>query len=167
MPLTRLAPPIAACALLLGMLLASPVMPARAAGPVADTRAVEDITALLRDFLAKVDQAATHDRFWADDLVYTSGAGAVKDKAAIMKSFEAEPEAAKSTGPAGSPARYDAEDILVRPFGDSAALTFRLVAHAADGTRSHFRNSGMFVRRNGAWQVVTWQATPEPAVPAQ
>ena len=153
--------------LLLGLLLVSSVMPSRAGEPVAGPQVVEDITALLRDFLANVDQAATHDRFWAADLVYTSAAGAVNDKPGIMKNFETKPETANNAEPSEPQGSYSAEDILVRPFGDSAALTFRLVAHAADGTRSHFRNSGMFVRRNGAWQAVTWQATREPAVPAK
>jgi hypothetical protein len=161
----------------LSMLLLTLSLPiaAHANDAAADAQAVADITALVNDFLEHVDQAATHDRFWASDLVYTSSAGTVTDKAEIMKGFEEAPEpepapAAEATpatapdAPPAEPERYTAEDILVRPFGDTAALTFRLVHHGADGKRSFYRNSGMFVRRDGRWQVVTWQATkvPEP-----
>jgi hypothetical protein len=54
---------------------------------------------------------------------------------------------------------FSAEDILVRPYGDMAALTFRLVEHDPDGKISYFRNSGTFLWRRGKWQAITWQAT--------
>ncbi|MGQ0800209.1 MAG: nuclear transport factor 2 family protein [Pseudomarimonas sp.] len=131
--------------------------------PVTQQQTTAEITALLQDFLAKVDQAATHDRFWAEDLIYTSSAGKVNRKADIMKGFEAPP--AKADLPAEPKESYSADDIVVRQFGDTAALTFRLTRHAADGSQSHYRNSGMFVRRNSQWQVVTWQATVVPVEP--
>src|SRR3954469_3407430 len=46
-----------------------------------------EITVLLREFLSKVDSAEVHDRFWADDLIYTGATGAVKSKADTMKSM--------------------------------------------------------------------------------
>jgi hypothetical protein len=87
----------------------------------------------------------------------------VTSKAEIMKGFEATPAPA-SDAPAEPQDSYTAEDILVRPHGDAAALTFRLVLHHADGTKAFYRNSGMLLRRNGKWEVITWQATkvPEP-----
>jgi hypothetical protein len=119
------------------------------------------ITKSLSDFLAFNSDAAQHDRFWADDLVYTSSAGSVKTKPDIMKGFA---DRAKPGAPKAEPrSTYSAEDVLVRVYGDTAALTFRLVARSADGTMSTFRNSGTFVNRNATWQVVTWQATKEPA----
>lgn len=133
--------------------------------PVAVASAAEDsattvkaISALLLEFLTRVDEPAMHARFWADDLVYTSGKAEVKSKAAILASFSA-----AEKDPAAPRARYEAEDVNVRAYGDTAALTFRLVAHLPDGTTAHYRNSGTFLRRGGIWQVVTWQATPEPA----
>ena len=57
---------------------------------------------------------------------------------------------------------YSAEDIVVRPYGSTAALTFRLVAHNPDGTVQYYRNSGTLLLRDGRWQVVTWQATKVP-----
>lgn len=152
--------PVAIGVLLLGMLLAAPVA-AHDGDPVDESRVVARITAMLQDFLANVGEAAAHDRFWAADLVYTSSGGVMNSKPGIMKGFDTPP--ASPAPPAEPEVRYSAEDILVRPFDDSAALTFRLVAHAADGTRTEFRNSGMLVNRDGQWQVVTWQATRIPA----
>ncbi len=153
-----------ALALLLGMLLHATIAISQEATPKAEAQAESEITALVNEFLANVDQRAAHDRMWAADLVYTSSAGKVSSKADILRGFDAEANAGAE--PAEPGPSYSAEDILVRPYGDSAALTFRLVAHAADGSRSFFRNSGMLLRRQGQWQVVTWQATREPEEPA-
>ena len=120
-----------------------------------------EITKSLNDFLTFNADAAQHDRFWAEDLVYTASTGLVKTKPDIMKAFA---DAAKPDAPKAAPrAKYSAEDVLVRVYGDTAALTFRLVSLGADGTRATFRNSGTLLRRNGKWQVITWQATKEPA----
>jgi hypothetical protein len=123
-----------------------------------DPKAAQDsITRLLKEFLAKNDDPAQHDRFWADDLVYTSSKGDVTNKPDIMKALtasKADPNEPKET--------YAAEDILVRPYGTTAALTFRLVRHTSDGKLQYYRNSGTLLLRNGRWQVVTWQATKIP-----
>jgi hypothetical protein len=119
-----------------------------------------EISAMLTTFLTPAvnNSGAGHERFWADDLVYTSSAGKVMSKADIMKSFagESKPESGKQ--PESGPV-FSAEDILVRPYGDMAALTFRLVEHDPDGKISYFRNSGTFLWRRGKWQAITWQAT--------
>ena len=129
--------------------------------PAAVEQTKAAITKSLNDFLTFNSDAAQHDRFWADDLVYTSSAGLVKTKAEIMKGFAdaTNPGAAK----AESRSTYSAEDVLVRVYGDTAALTFRLVAKNVDGTVATYRNSGTLLHRQGKWQVVTWQATKEPA----
>jgi len=128
-----------------------------------DERTRAEISALLNQFLAptQMASAANHDRFWADDLVYTSSSGAVRSKADILKSFESAPKPDVNATPEPAPV-FSAEDVLVRPYGDMAALTFRLVEHDPDGKVSYFRNSGTFLRRNGKWQAVTWQATRVP-----
>lgn len=131
-------------ALILSLLLAA------SAGPEAE------VTALLTEFLAKVDDPAMHERFWADDLIYTSAKGVVRSKAEILAAMRAEKpdkSAPKET--------YDAEDVKVRAFAPGVAvLNFRLVRHAGAET-SYFRNSGTFVKRKGRWQAVSWQATAE------
>ena len=119
-----------------------------------------DIASMLTTFLTPAvnNTAAGHERFWADDLVYTSSAGKVMSKRDILKSFAEEPKA--KAGDAAKPGPvFTAEDVLVRPYGDMAALTFRLVEHDPDGKISYFRNSGTFLLRDGKWQAITWQAT--------
>lgn len=120
---------------------------------------VTAITALLGEFLANVDDPAMHARFWADDLVYTSGKAEVKTKTEIVSGVAAAAQASTATTPRTS---YGAEDVRVRPYGNFAALNFRLLVKNPDGTQWHARNSGTFVWRDGRWQVVTWQATREP-----
>ena len=115
---------------------------------------------LLHDFLTNNADPARHDRFWADDLVYTSSVAAVRTKADILKGFAAAPAPEAGAKPEAHPI-YSAEDVLVRPYGTTAALTFRLVARNPDGQVLSYRNSGTFLFRDGQWRAVTWQATKE------
>lgn len=132
----------------------------------------EQLKAMLSDFLAgaaKNDPAA-HDRFWADDLVYTGASGKVKTKAEIMQSVRE--EAAKPPDPNQPKVSYGAEDIVVHDFGNFAVVNFRLVAHSDDHGKqdtSYYRNTGTFAKRNGQWKVVAWQATKieQPTQPAK
>jgi hypothetical protein len=152
----------AAVTLVFGLLtvLAFPGTPALAAE---DGNTVAEITQLLGWFLAPGNnpKAATHQRFWADDLVYTRSTGLVTTKAEIMAGL-----AGGDQLPADG-ISWSAEDVLVRPYDDAAALTFRLVGRAADGSTKRYRNSAMFLKRDGEWRAVTWQATPilEPDAP--
>jgi hypothetical protein len=116
-----------------------------------------DITQLLRDFLAKVEDPATHERFWADDLIYTSAGGVVRTKAEIVKSVRE--GAAQPKDPKEPKVTFGADDVTVRPFGETAVLNFKLVQHTEGQPDNFFRNSGTFVKRDGKWQVVSWQAT--------
>jgi hypothetical protein len=121
----------------------------------ADAKA--DITQLLQNFLAKVDESATHENFWADDLIYTGSSGVVRTKQEIVKSVR---EGAAQPPAANEPkVTFGAEDVTVREFGDTAVLNFKLVQHTEGKPDNFFRNSGTFVKRNGKWQVVSWQAT--------
>jgi len=121
-----------------------------------------EITMLLYEFLAgQGNGAASHDRFWSEDLVYTSSSGKVMSKTDIMASCADAPKIDESQ-PRDPETTFTATEILVRPCGEMAALTFRLVAHNPDGNPGYCRNSGTLLRRNGKWQVITWQATKEP-----
>lgn len=125
-------------------------------------QAEHQITALLQEFLANVDKVEMHDRFWAEDLIYTSGMGVVRTKADILKAMRDAELKKPAPDKAAEPARrdtYTAEDVTVRAYGDLAVLNFKLVQNAADGKTNHFRNSGTFAKRNGKWQVINWQAT--------
>lgn len=145
--------------LLAAVVLASSLTLAAADPAPEPDRTRAAVAELLTEFLAKVDDPAMHARFWADDLVYTSGKGEVRRKADILAAMASAPR------DAGPRTTYAAEDVVVRPYGTTAALTFRLVAHQPDGTTLRFRNSGTFLWREGRWEVVTWQATPIAATP--
>jgi ketosteroid isomerase-like protein len=118
------------------------------------------LSGLLKNFLAHADDRAAHERFWAEDLVYTSSAGERIGKADILREFDA-PGAAADT----PPVTYSAEEIRIRQYGDSAVVAFRLVATPADaaGTTNYYFNTGTFVKRDGEWRAVAWQATRIPA----
>ncbi len=123
----------------------------------------EDLTRMLHDFLAGVTEAETHDRFWADDLIYTSSSGSRTTKANIMQGFEERDETVPDApGPA-----FSAEDIQVKVYDDMAIVAFRLVGTPPEnaeelGLQNYF-NTGTFLKRDGKWQVVAWQATIIPA----
>ena len=142
-----------------GWLLPLVFLAATTFAPAQDPKSTQDaITRLLQEFLAHNDEAAQHNRFWSGDLVYTSAKGEVKDKADIMKGV-----ATNKPDPAKPKDTYTAEDVMVRPYGTTAALTFRLVRHIPDGKLQYYRNSGTLLLRDSRWQVVTWQATLIPA----
>ena len=126
----------------------------------ADVRA--EIASLLNEFLARVDDPAMHERFWAEDLVYVSAAGVVRSKAEILKSMRAgDTPGVRDKKPDEPKTTFSAEEVKVRPRGAAVALlNFRLVQHAGEKT-NYFRNSGTFAKRDGRWQVVSWQATRE------
>ena len=158
---------------LLGSLLAVGLAFAQASrpAPAPPRDAKAEVTVLLQEFLSKVTSPAMHQRFWADDVIYVSNAGVVRTKADILKGMKAEePAVAGGTGaaPAAPTGGYSAEDVVVRQFGETIVLNFRLVQHTAGQPDTLFRNSGVFVLRDGRWQVVSWQATrvaPSPPRP--
>ena len=117
------------------------------------------LTALLQAFLAGASKndATAHDRFWSKDLVYTSSAGARFGKADIMAGLESANDE--------TPSIYSAEDIRIQQFGDTAVVTFRLVATPmqAVGEVAEYFNTGTFVKTSERWQAVAWQATKIPA----
>jgi hypothetical protein len=128
-----------------------------AAGDVAPAAA--ELTELLDRFLdgASRDDIAAHERFWADDLVYTSSSGERTDKAAILASLRTPPVTPEE------PLAYSAENVRVRQYGDTAVVAFRLVGTpAGGGAPLHYLNTGTFVRRDGEWRAVAWQATRVP-----
>lgn len=122
------------------------------------------LTKMLNEFLvgAGKNDAAVHDTFWADDLIYTRSAGVRIDKAELMKGVRSAP-AAKAGDPVSV---YTAEDIKILQYGDTAVVAFRLVSTTtkSDGTKTvgNNLNTGTFVKRGGKWQVVAWQSTVVP-----
>ena len=124
-----------------------------------------ELTKLLNDFLAGASKndIAMHDRFWADELVYTSALGRRKSKADIMRELKAESGATPK--PDEGTVVYTAEDIRIQQYGDTAVVAFRLVAttdKAGTKTVANYFNTGTFLKRNAKWQVIAWQATALP-----
>lgn len=128
-----------------------------------DAPAGAELSSMLDDFLAgaSVNDAAAHERFWSDDLVYTSSRGLRFGKAEILEGLQAEDEA----GDSGPEVVYSAEDVRIREYGDTAVVAFRLLGALQDdsGDVLEYLNTGTFVRRDGEWRVVAWQATAIPA----
>ena len=123
-----------------------------------------ELTKLLHDFLAGASRndAAMHDRFWADDLIYTSALGARRGKAELMKNVRSD----EPPKPEDGTTVYTAEDIRVQQYGDTAIVAFRLVAttdKAGAKEVSNYFNTGTFLKRGGKWQAVGWQATKIPS----
>jgi len=118
-----------------------------------------ELAALVDEFLAgaSVNDAAMHDRFWHDDLIYTSSSGARYGKQTILDGMDS------STATDEATAVYTADQVNIRlPAANVAVVTFRLVATGNDGAVDYFLNSGVFQRTNGVWQASTWQATRIP-----
>lgn len=127
-----------------------------------------ELTRLLHDFLAGASRndASVHERFWADDLIYTRSAGRRVNKADVMRDVRSAPPP-KPTDPKTV---YTGEDIRIQQYGDTAVVAFRLVSTTeAGGTKqiANNLNSGTFVKREGKWQVVNWQSTRMPRTEAE
>src|SRR5215213_5506522 len=131
-----------------------------------------ELTRLINEFLAGAgkNDAAVHDRFWADDLIYTRSAGVRTNKEELMKGVRSAPPKKE-----GDPTTiYTAEDIRIQQYGNAAVVAFKLVGNTikADGTKTvtNNLNTGTFVKRKGEWRAVAWQSTiippPQPAAAA-
>ena len=156
------------------LLIAAALVNANLAMAADDTA---ELTRMLNEFLvgASVDDAAAHDRFWAEDLIYTSSSGERISKADIMGGLSAPAPASEDEDKAGAEAIeaatvYSAEDIRIQQYGDTAIVAFKLVGTtSASGANTgaapevlYYYNTGTFLRRDGQWQVVAWQATRIP-----
>lgn len=121
----------------------------------------EILTELLDDFLAgaSVNDAYMHDRFWAEDLIYTGSAGTRTTKPEIMQELTNQPVNESEETPV-----YHAEELQINLYGETAVAAFRLVAAFDSGPERdmQFYNTGTFVKRDGQWKAVAWQATRIP-----
>jgi len=120
-----------------------------------------ELNKLLNDFLAATTDPAMHERFWADDLIYTRSAGRRVSKSEVLHDIRSAP----APKPGDPKTVYSAEDVRIQQYGNTAIVAFRLVGTTAtdEGPQvARFLNSGTFLKRNGKWQVVNWQATRMP-----
>ena len=122
----------------------------------------QTLESLLHEFLdgASFNDAAIHDRFWAEDLIYTGSNGNRITKADIMSGVTENPD--RSIEPETV---YSGDKIQINIYGETAVVAFRLIADFRDGSepdRIYFYNTGTFVNRDGEWRAVAWQATRIP-----
>jgi hypothetical protein len=116
----------------------------------------------IHSFLANVpkNDPKVFEDFFADDVIYTRSAGVTVTKPDIIKNIDVR----QSNDPE---ATFDGDDFTVHTYGDAAVVNFRLIMHnLVDGRKEtiYFRNTGTFVKREGKWQAVAWQATRVPGV---
>lgn len=152
------------------LVLPSSLLDAASSQSPAPSATARQLTDMLNQFLADVpkNNPASYDRFFADDVIYTRNTGAVTTKADIIRGVSAS---------SGRPPRlettttFSAEDVMIHEYPDVAIVAFRLVAHEEHSagkppTTTNYRDTGTFLRRNGKWQVVSWQATKIADAPA-
>lgn len=115
----------------------------------------EVLTQLLHDFLEGVNEAEMHDRFWSEELIYTSSAGKRFGKSVIMEGLQ------KSEDPSNSESQttYAAEEIQIKLYGPVAIVAFKLITKSGEEIVGSYFNSGTFHKEAGKWKVVNWQAT--------
>jgi len=120
----------------------------------------QQLQALLDEFMigASRNDRATHERFWADDLVYTSSSGERFGKQHILDGL------ADSEDSTEDAAEYRATEVNIRLLdSDVAVITFVLVADLPEQQRLHYLNTGVFTRHGDSWRASTWQATRSAA----
>jgi ketosteroid isomerase-like protein len=122
-----------------------------------------ELTRLLNEFLAGAtrNDPGVHDRFWAEDVIYTGSAGRRRGKSDIMRDVRAAP----APKPGDPTTVYSAEDIRIQQYVNTAIVAFRLVGTTVkNGTTevTNYLNSGTFLKRKEKWQVVNWQSTRMP-----
>jgi ketosteroid isomerase-like protein len=155
----------AVAALLPMMALAQNNVQASQAASPEDKATIQQVTQMVQQFLAAVPKGErqTFDNFFADDVIYTRSTGVTVTKADIIKNIDVRA--------ANEPtATFSADDITVHPYGNMAVVNFRLIMSTEDSGKTqatYFRNTGTFLKRNGKWQVVAWQATKVPPVEAK
>lgn len=120
-----------------------------------DTEVREQLSEMLHNFMegASNNDKNTHENFWAEDLIYTSSNGTRFGKAQIMAGFKTQTE--DSSAPKTI---YTAEDIKINIYDDMAVVAFKMKGDTGVEVQYYF-NSGTFLKRDGRWQVVNWQAT--------
>jgi len=153
--------PVLALLLLLLLGLVSVLQVAMAQEEGAETTRV--LNTLLDEFLAgaSVNDRATHEAFWADELIYTSSSGQRFGKATILSGLDA------STPDQAPVPRYSASEVQVRDFGELAVVTFRLLAHQDGELIDQYFNTGVFRHADDGWRAVTWHATRIPSEAAE
>ena len=106
--------------------------------------------------MAKKD-VATLEAVLADDLVYTHSSARLDTKRSLIDAMVS--GATVYTG-------VEPSDVKAQDLGDTVVLTgIAQIKVVSNGTPNAFgvRFTDVYARRNGSWQMVTWQSTRLPA----
>lgn len=116
-------------------------------------RELKQLESQIADAVVKRD-AAFVERVWGEDFLYTGVRGELKNKADIVSELKA------------GDLHFDVmkfDDIRVRVYGDTAVTTGLATTkgRSKQGEISgEFRYTRVYVKRQGAWQLVAFQGTP-------
>ncbi|MEE4331442.1 MAG: nuclear transport factor 2 family protein [Wenzhouxiangella sp.] len=112
------------------------------------------LESLIHEFLAaaSVNDRAMHERFWSEDLIYTSSSGERFGKQRILDGLA-------NAVPGAETPSYHAEALTIQRIDEVAVVTFRLVAVGPGDDRARYFNTGVFRLENDQWRAFIWQAT--------
>ena len=99
---------------------------------------------------------ATLNELIADDLVYTHSSARLDTKQSLIGNMESGSTVYTSVVPS---------DVKAQDLGDSVVLTgsCRISVNSSGNAMSFgVRFTDVYARRNGKWQMVTWQSTRTP-----
>ncbi len=100
---------------------------------------------------------ATLESLIADDLVYTHSSARLDTKQSLIVGMTSGSTVYTSVEPS---------DVKAQDLGDTVVLTgIAKIGVTVNGTANAFgvRFTDVYARRNGRWQMVTWQSTRLPA----
>jgi ketosteroid isomerase-like protein len=100
---------------------------------------------------------ATLEKLLADDLVYAHSSARLDTKRSLIDAMKS--GATVYTG-------IEPSDVKAQDLGDAVVLTgIAQIKVVSNGTPNAFgvRFTDVYAKRNGSWQMVTWQSTRLPA----
>lgn len=104
---------------------------------------------------ASINDPQAHAQFWADGLTYTSSRGTRYDKAKLMEGLQG----IEANDPEQVNTWYGAENIEIKELGEAVIVNFTLTSATDGKVTDRFYNTGVFVKRDGHWQAINWNAT--------
>ena len=121
-----------------------------------DGQTVIDLDRKRMQAMAAKDMA-TLESLLADDLIYTHSSARLDTKKSLMVGM---------TGGSTVYTGVEPSDVKAQDFGDTVVLTgVAQIKVVVNGTPNAFgvRFTDVYAKRNGSWQMVTWQSTRLPA----
>ena len=126
----------------------------------ADTAAEQEVRQTIEKYRTALLQkdAATLERIWADDYMFTNGAGEIHSKANRLANLK--------SGATSLDSISEEEDMKVRIHGNVAVATSRVTIkgqYSGKQTSGQYRTIHVWVKGATGWQLVANQLTPVTA----